>query len=53
MTSFPAPRTVVSGQVDSLQHLHRSIDQIRRAENVIGTRTLMVPDSWRRVERPS
>ncbi|WP_433369321.1 Lrp/AsnC family transcriptional regulator [Streptosporangium sp. CA-115845] len=47
------PDALVHFRVDSLQHLHRLIDQIRRDENVIGTKTLMVLDSWRRVERPS
>ncbi|WP_030905838.1 Lrp/AsnC family transcriptional regulator [Streptosporangium amethystogenes] len=47
------PDALVHFRVDSLQHLHRLLDQIRRDENVIGTKTLMVLDSWRRVERPS
>lgn len=47
------PDALVHFRVDSLQHLHRLIDQIRRDGNVIGTKTLMVLDSWRRVDRPS
>jgi Lrp/AsnC family leucine-responsive transcriptional regulator len=47
------PDALVHFRVGSLQHLHRLIDQVRRDGNVIGTKTLMVLDSWRRGERPS
>ncbi len=45
------PDAIVHFRVGSIQHLHRLIDQIRRDGNVIGTKTLMVLDSWRRGER--
>lgn len=45
------PDAIVHFRVGSLQHLHRLIDQLRRDGNVIGTKTLMVLDSWRRGER--
>lgn len=45
------PDAIVHFRVSSLQHLHRLIDQVRRDGNVIGTKTLMVLDSWRRGER--
>ncbi|MFI0352622.1 Lrp/AsnC family transcriptional regulator [Actinomadura sp. 9N407] len=47
------PDALVHFRVESIQHLHRLIDQIRRDGNVIGTKTLMVLDSWRRGERRS
>ena len=47
------PDAIVQFRVTSLQHLHRLIDQVRHDGNVIGTKTLMVLDSWRRGERPS
>lgn len=46
------PDAIVHFRVTSLQHLHQLIDQVRRDGNVIGTKTLMVLDSWRRGERP-
>lgn len=42
------PDALIRFRVDSLQHLHRLIDQIRHDHHVIGTKTLMVLDSWRR-----
>ncbi len=45
------PDAIVHFRVGSLQHLHRLIDQLRHDGNVIGTKTLMVLDSWRRGER--
>lgn len=45
------PDALVHFQVDSLQHLHTLIDQIRRDGHVIGTKTLMVLDSWQRGKR--
>lgn len=45
------PDAIVHFRVSSLQHLHQLIDQVRRDGNVIGTKTLMVLDSWRRGER--
>lgn len=45
------PDAIVHFRVGSLQHLHRLIDQIRHDGNVIGTKTLLVLDSWRRGER--
>lgn len=47
------PDAIVHFKVSSLQHLHLLIDQVRRDGNVIGTKTLMVLDSWRRGERLS
>lgn len=47
------PDAIVHFRIESLRHLHRLIDQIRRDGNVIGTKTLMVLDSWRRGERSS
>ncbi len=44
------PDAIVHFRIASLQHLHRLIDLIRRDGNVIGTKTLMVLDSWRRGE---
>ena len=45
------PDALVRFRVESLQHLHQLIDQIRRDHQVVGTKTLMVLDSWRRGER--
>lgn len=45
------PDAIVHFRVRSLHHLHHLIDQLRRDGNVIGTKTLMVLDSWRRGER--
>lgn len=42
------PDALVRFRVESLQHLHKLIDQIRRDHNVVGTKTLMVLDSWHR-----
>lgn len=44
------PDAIVHFRIASLQHLYRLIDLIRRDGNVIGTKTLMVLDSWRRGE---
>lgn len=51
-TAAGDPDAIVHFRVGSLPHLHRLIDRIRRDGNVIGTKTLMVLDSWRRGERP-
>jgi len=45
------PDAIVHFRISSLQHLHRLIDQLRRDGNIIGTKTLMVLDSWIRGER--
>ncbi|WP_036565364.1 Lrp/AsnC family transcriptional regulator [Nocardioides halotolerans] len=45
------PDALIHFRIDSLPHLHRLIDLIRRDGNVIGTKTLMVLDSWRRGQR--
>lgn len=45
------PDALVHFRVSSVQHLHTLIDTLRRDSNVIGTKTLMVLDSWRRVAR--
>lgn len=45
------PDALVHFKVDNLQHLHTLIDIIRRDGHVIGTKTLMVLDSWRRGRR--
>lgn len=42
------PDAIVHFKVDNLHHLHQLIDQIRRGGHVIGTKTLMVLDSWQR-----
>lgn len=45
------PDAIVHFKVDSVQHLHTLIDLIRRDGHVIGTKTLMVLDSWQRGKR--
>ncbi len=42
------PDAIVHFRLDDLGHLHQVIDQIRRGGQVIGTKTLMVLDSWQR-----
>lgn len=42
------PDAIVHFRLDDLSHLHQVIDQIRRGGHVIGTKTLMVLDSWQR-----
>ncbi|WP_110240045.1 Lrp/AsnC family transcriptional regulator [Nocardioides gilvus] len=42
------PDAIVHFKVNSVQHLHQLIDLIRRDGHVIGTKTLMVLDSWQR-----
>lgn len=54
------PDALVHFRVNSLGHLHRLIDRIRRNPHVDSTKTLMVLDSWQKgmpfrahdVERP-
>jgi len=46
------PDALVHFRVSNVQHLHRLIDQLRRDRNVVGTKTLMVLDSWRRGQAP-
>ena len=47
------PDAIVHFKVNSVQHLHSLIDLIRRDGHVIGTKTLMVLDSWQRGTRIS
>lgn len=42
------PDAIVHFRLDDLSHLHQVIDRIRRGGHVIGTKTLMVLDSWQR-----
>lgn len=42
------PDAIVHFRLDDLGHLHHVIDRIRRGGHVIGTKTLMVLDSWQR-----
>lgn len=47
------PDAIVHFRVHDIQHLHSLIDLIRRDGHVIGTKTLMVLDSWQRGARSS
>ena len=41
------PDAIVHLRVDDVAHLSRAIDRLRRSGRVIGTKTLMVLDTWR------
>jgi DNA-binding Lrp family transcriptional regulator len=42
------PDALIRIRVNSVRHLRDVVDQLRRSGSVIGTKTLMVLDSWRR-----
>lgn len=42
------PDALIRIRVNSVRHLRDVVDQLRRSGAVIGTKTLMVLDSWRR-----
>lgn len=46
------PDALVHFRVSSLQELHRLVDLVRGDGHVIGTKTLIVLDSWRRGTQP-